>query len=190
MASTEEALGSPQFEHDRRAFAADLMRTGNVTSGRADSLAAFAVREAYQRRVPPALVFGVMMIENPDLKSSARSSVGAVGLMQVYPKAWRQALSRHFGSNLRDDRTNLRYGVYILSHLVYKSDQWGTDPDSVVRKGLLRYNGCVRGTNTKNCHRYPDIVRRNIDRMAVAQCGTAGYQRCVAEPMRLSMRGE
>ena len=190
MATTEEALESPRFEADRKAFAADLMRTGNVTAVRADSLASIAVREAYQRRVPPALVFGVMMVENPDLKSAARSRVGAVGLMQIYPRAWLETLSRHFGSNLRDDRTNLRYGVYILSHLVYKSDMWGNHPDSTLRRGLLRYNGCVRGTNTRNCHRYPDVVRSRIESMAISQCGTAGYQRCVSEPLRLSMRGE
>ena len=190
MASAEEAMGSPRFEADRRAFAADLFRTGRVSVARADSLASYAVREAYQRRVPPALVFGVMMVENPLLKSAARSRVGAVGLMQIYPRAWKDALSRHFGSDLRDDRTNLRYGVFILSHLVYKSDMWGNHPDSTLRKGLLRYNGCVRGTNTPDCHRYPDAVRSRIDRMAISQCGAAGYDRCVSEPIRLSMRGE
>jgi soluble lytic murein transglycosylase-like protein len=191
-APIELAIGSPRFEADRRAFAKDLLATGNVGAARADSLATFAVREADQRRVPPALVFGVMMVENPDLKSSARSSVGAVGLMQIYPRAWKQALSRRFGSNLRDDQTNLRYGVFILSHLVYKSDVWGNHPDSTIRKGLLRYNGCVRGTNTRNCHRYPDVVRDRIEQLAVAQCGADafGYSRCVSEPLRLSMRGD
>ena len=190
MATAEEAMESPRFEADRRAFAEDLLRTGNVTAARANALATIAVREAYQRRVPPALVFGVMMVENPSLKSTARSRVGAVGLMQIYPRAWLETLSRHFGSNLRDDRTNLRYGVYILSHLVYKSDMWGNDPDDTLRRGLLRYNGCVRGTNTRNCHRYPDVVRSRIESMAIAQCGTSGYERCVTEPLRLSMRGE
>ncbi len=185
-----EALETPRFQADRRAFAADLFRTGNVSVGRADSLAAFAVREAYQRRVPPALVFGVMMVENPDLKQSARSNVGALGLMQIDPRAWLKTLSPRFGSNLRDDETNLRYGVFILSHLLYKSDRWGTEPDSAVRKGLLRYNGCVRGANTRGCHRYPDVVRERVERLAVAQCGLSGYQRCVSDPLRLSMRGE
>ena len=43
---------------------------------RAWQLADVAVREAYTRRVPPALVLGVMMTENDELKSTARSSVG------------------------------------------------------------------------------------------------------------------
>ena len=75
-ANGDVALMSPQFEIDRRAFMEDLIRTTDVTPTRADSLATFAVREAYRRRVPPALVFGVLMVENRDLKSTARSNAG------------------------------------------------------------------------------------------------------------------
>jgi soluble lytic murein transglycosylase-like protein len=180
------ALTTPQFEADRKAFAADLVRTGNVDAPRADSLATFAVREAYVRHVPPALVFGVMMTEDGGLVSSARSKVGAVGLMQIDPKAWVRSLGRHFGTNLRNDETNLRYGVYILSHLIYSSAD-SLSADSIVRRGLLRYNGCVRGTNTPNCKSYPDVVRSRIEQMAVSQCGDGGYDRCVAKPMQVAM---
>ena len=188
-ASGEVAMMSPQFEVDRRAFMEDLLRTSGITPGRADSLATFAVREAYRRRVPPALVFGVMMVENRDLKSSARSSAGAIGLMQIDPTAWVRSLGKRFGTNLRNDETNLRYGVFILSHLLYDSDDGTAPSDSAsvhgsLRRGLLRYNGCVRGTNTKNCFRYPEIVRTRIDTLAIAQCGWRGYERCVAEPLR------
>ena len=51
--SGDVALLSPQFEIDRRAFMEDLMRTVEITRGRADSVATFAVREAYRRRIPP-----------------------------------------------------------------------------------------------------------------------------------------
>lgn len=188
QAPVELAVGMPQFEADRRAFAADLVGTGQVTPERADSLASFAVREAYRRRVPPALVFGVMLTENARLQSRARSNVGAVGLMQVYPKVWRQALGKHFGTDLRDDRTNLRYGVYILSHFLYRADSLSAGDDALtdVRTGLLRYNGCVRGTNTKHCHTYPDVVQRRIEQFARAQCAD-GFDRCVAEPLRVAM---
>jgi hypothetical protein len=30
-----------------------------------------------------------------------------------------------------------------------------------VRRALLRYNGCVTGSNTPNCRRYPSKVLRN-----------------------------
>lgn len=180
------AIHTQRFDADRQAFAADLLRTGRLDSARADSLATYAVREAYTRRVPPALVFGVMLTENDDFDSSARSSVGAVGLMQIYPKAWVQSLGRHFGTDLRDDETNVRYGVYILSHLLHSVPD-SLAPDRSIRAGLLRYNGCVRGTNTPHCDRYPDIVRQRIEQLAVAQCGEDGFEGCVAEPLRRSL---
>ena len=188
-ADVELAMLSPQFEIDRRAFMEDLLRTSEISSSRADSLATFAVREAYRRRVPPALVFGVMMVENRNLKSSARSNAGAIGLMQIYTTAWVRALGKRFGTNLRNDETNLRYGVFILSHLLYDSDPDNMPSDSAtvhgsLRRGLLRYNGCVRGTNTKNCFKYPEIVRTRIDTLAISQCGWRGYERCVAEPLK------
>ena len=189
--SGDVALLSPQFEIDRRAFMQDLMRTTDITPGRADSVATFAVREAYRRRVPPALVFGVLMVENRDLKSHARSNAGAVGLMQVDAATWVTTLGKRFGTNLSNDETNLRYGVFILSHLLYDSDD-DAPADSAnvhgsLRRGLLRYNGCVRGTNTKNCFRYPEIVRTRIDTFAIAQCGWRGYERCVAEPLKYAL---
>ena len=189
--SGDVALMSPQFEIDRRAFMEDLMRTVEITPGRADSVATFAVREAYRRRVPPALVFGVLMVENRELKSSARSSAGAVGLMQIDASTWVSSLGKRFGTNLRNDETNLQYGVFILSHLLYNSDKdtasRATNVHGSLRRGLLRYNGCVRGTNTKNCFRYPEIVRTRIDTFALSQCGWRGYERCVAEPMKYAL---
>ena len=190
--SGDVALMSPQFEIDRRAFMEDLIRTTGSTPSRADSLATFAVREAYRRRIPPALVFGVLMVENRELKSSATSNAGAVGLMQIDTSTWVSSLGKRFGTNLRNDETNLQYGVFILSHLLYDSDDDTVATDSAnvhgsLRRGLLRYNGCVRGTNTKNCFRYPEIVRTRIDTFAIAQCGWRGYERCVAEPLRYAL---
>ena len=56
-----------------------------------------------------------------------------------------------------------------------------------LRKGLLRYNGCVRGTNTPNCFRYPDKVQQHVERMALSQCAGRSFEACVAEPMRLML---
>ena len=190
MTDSAAAFASAQFEADRRAFAADLVATGRVDAARADSLAAFAVREAYSKHIPPALVFGVLLTENATFKSHAQSNVGAVGLMQIYPKVWVPALGKLFGRNLRDDETNLRYGVHILSHYVYAASKKMDDPALAagsVRTGLLRYNGCVRGTNTPNCQTYPDKVMRAVERFAVAQCGGSGYAGCVEQPLRLRL---
>lgn len=184
-ASAEEAMRSPRFEQDRRAFVEDLLRTGQMKAERAEKLATYAVRESYVRKVPPALVFGVLMVENPDFRSTARSSVGAVGLMQIHPGPWVGTLGRLFGRNLRDDETNIRYGVYILGHLVHSGSDW-MDPDSTVRRGLLRYNGCVRGSNTRDCFRYPDKVRDRVERLALSQCGEGGYRSCVSDALRVS----
>ena len=186
---SDAALQTEQFAVDRQAFARDLVSTGRVRPARADSLAMFAVREAYRRRVPPALVFGVLLTENSSFKSHARSSVGAVGLMQVYGKVWIPTLGKLFGRDLRNDETNLRYGVHILSHYVYRAAARSDsgEPDGVVRTGLLRYNGCVRGANTAGCHRYPDKVRLAVERYATAQCGAVGFAGCVEEPLRLSL---
>ena len=187
LASADSAIGSEQFEEDRQAFVADLVATGRVEPTRAESLATFAVREAYRKRVPPALVFGVLVTENNAFRSRARSNVGAVGLMQVHRKVWVPTLGKLFGRDLWDDETNLRYGVHILSQNLYESAARALTAEGALSKGLLRYNGCVRGTNTPNCRRYPDRVRQAVERFAVAQCGDGGYARCVEEPMRLSI---
>jgi soluble lytic murein transglycosylase-like protein len=113
--------------------------------------------------------------------------VGAVGLMQVHRKVWVPLLGKIFGRDLANDETNLRYGVHILSENVYRSAGRARTTTAALSKGLLRYNGCVRGTNTRNCHRYPDKVREAVERHAQAQCGAGGYARCVEEPMRMSI---
>ena len=180
----EDALATSMFLRDRNAFALDLVATGKVKFARAIRLADVAVREAYRRQVPPALVLGVLLTENDELKSTARSRQGALGLMQIHPGPWRSALGELFGRNLRNDTTNLRYGVYILGHLskrsVADSTPW--------RTALLRYNGCVRGTNTRDCFRYPDVVRREVLRSARETCAGADFERCVIAPLRLGAR--
>jgi hypothetical protein len=186
--SSDSATRTPQFEADRRAFTLDLLRTGQLQRERADSLATFAVREAYLRKVPPALVFGVMLTENARFESKANSNVGAVGLMQIYPRYWIRELGERFGTNLNDDETNLRYGVFILSRYLDNASDDSADVGHFVRRGLLKYNGCVRGTNTHNCKQYPDVVRARIEQYAVAQCGTLGYDGCVAEPLRRKLQ--
>jgi soluble lytic murein transglycosylase-like protein len=180
----EDAVASSRFLRDRNAFALDLVATGKVKFPRAIRLADVAVRESYRRQVPPALVLGVMLTENDELKSTARSRQGALGLMQIHPGPWRSALGEIFGRNLRNDTTNLRYGVYILSYLSRvapeDSAQW--------RTALLRYNGCRRGTNTRDCFAYPEVVRREVQRSARVTCAGASFYDCVVAPLRVGAR--
>ena len=175
-----QIVGSPEFERDRAAFAADLVKTGRMSQERADSVAFYAVRESYLNAIPPAVVFGVMLTENAKFVSSALSNVGAVGLMQVYPKIWIKALKDRFGTDLASDSTNLKYGIYILKQYI-KSDS-GTVKPNDVSTGLLRYNGCVRGTNTPNCKTYPTKVKTYVEREAESICGNKSFYDCIAKP--------
>ena len=173
-------VASPEFERDRTAFAADLVATGHMDPARADTVAYYAVREAYLRGIPPAVVFGVMLTENSRFVSKALSNVGAVGLMQVYPKVWLKALQEKFGADLATDSTNLKYGVYILSTYI-KTDK-GAASAGAVNKGLLHYNGCVRGTNTPQCHNYPDKVAGYVKKQGGSICGNKSFYYCIAKP--------
>jgi soluble lytic murein transglycosylase-like protein len=184
-----DALATSMFLRDRNAFALDLVSTGKVKFARAIRLADVAVREAYRRQVPPALVLGVLLTENDEVKSTARSKQGALGLMQIHPGPWRPALGDLFGRNLRNDTTNLRYGVYILGHLARRTvESTAPDTNPQWRTALLRYNGCVRGTNTPDCKRYPDVVRRTVQRSAQTICAGRDFERCVVTPLRLGSR--
>ena len=188
---------SPEFVDQRRRFAADLVATGRMSQARADSIAHYAVREAFLRGVPPAVIFGVMLTENAQFISRARSNVGAVGLMQVYPKYWFKQLSKQFGDpNIEADSTNLRYGVFILEHYLKPRGKKATGehviataPGSLM-KGLLRYNGCVRGTNTPRCHTYPNKVQRFVEQDAQALCGDQTFYQCIAQPFMAGLLGQ
>jgi soluble lytic murein transglycosylase-like protein len=168
--------------------AADLVRTGRMSQTRADSIATFAVREAYIRGIPPALIFGLMLTENATFVSKATSNVGAIGLMQIYPKYWLKPLGKRFGTDLEDDETNIRYGVYIMQE--YLKPRLGQPMSrEQVRKGLLRYNGCVRGTNTPRCHTYPNKIARYVERDARALCGGRGFYECITRPFVTGLLG-
>ena len=173
-------VASPKFEEDRKKFAADLVATGHVVPARADSIAYYAVRESYVRGIPPAVVFGVMLTENSRFVSGAMSDVGAVGLMQIYPRVWLKALQAKFGKDLATDSTNVKYGVYILSTYVKSTGGAVTQKD--LTKGLLRYNGCVRGTHTPHCRTYPTKVQQYVERQGESLCGNKSLYECIGKP--------
>lgn len=181
-------VGRLGFEADRRAFAQDLLGTGHVGSARAWRIADAAVRQAYALQIPPALVLGVMLTENTTLKPSARSNVGAQGLMQIMPRLWKPVLGRLYGRDLRDDATNVRYGIHILRYM-HNDVSGSLGPDGTYRRALLRYNGCVRGTNTRDCHRYPDVVQRYVLRNAKSICRGRTFRECVVLPLYRSRWG-
>jgi hypothetical protein len=176
-------MATNRFQEEKRNFYEDLMRTGQLDSARADSIAQFAVREAFIRNISPALVFGVMLTENAKFISGAMSNVGAVGLMQVYPKVWlKKQYIDSLGGDLASDSTNVRYGVFILSQYFHPKTRSGDVRTRDYRDALLHYNGCVKGTNTPNCKSYPDKVRRYVEASATSICDGRSFYQCIAKP--------
>ena len=95
------------------------------------------------------MLLAVLLVENPALEPKARSFVGAVGLMQVMPfhaGEWRPC-----APDLEDVDANVCHGARIFAHYL-----GATNGD--LDRALLRYNGCVKGTNTPDCGRYPTRV--------------------------------
>lgn len=115
----------------------------------ADRAAAAVVAEGEKHNLDASLLVGLMIIENAKIDPVARSNVGATGLMQVMP--FHRGKWGCESTNLADIESNICHGVNILADLVKRSPS--------LDRALLRYNGCVRGTNTPNCHTYPKKVR-------------------------------
>jgi hypothetical protein len=113
-----------------------------------DRIAASLVKEGRRRHLGSSLLLGVLLTENPDLDPSAKSSVGARGLMQVMPF---HAGKWGCGStDLFNIESNICHGVAVLADNLSGARN--------LPQALLGYNGCVRGTNTPDCHKYPRVV--------------------------------
>ncbi|CAN5888377.1 hypothetical protein BH23GEM9_BH23GEM9_01070 [soil metagenome] len=127
-----------------------VLRRRGVNETTARQVAWPLVQHAYRKGLDPAFVVSIVLIESGG-KPSATSFVGARGLMQVMP-LW-AGQWRGCGRDLYDIEGNLCHGTSILAWYLERNP--GDE-----RKALLGYNGCVRGTNTPNCHTYPDKVAR------------------------------
>ncbi|MBO5939370.1 MAG: lytic transglycosylase domain-containing protein [Clostridia bacterium] len=88
--------------------------------------------------VPEHLIFSVIKVES-DFDPYARSSVGAVGLMQMMPSTFEWLTGEeHLNENLSalrltDPEVSIRYGTYYLRYLYLKFGNWDTV--------LAAYNG-------------------------------------------------
>jgi soluble lytic murein transglycosylase-like protein len=121
------------------------------------------VREARRTGLEPRLLLAVLLVENPWINPDARSPVGATGLMQVMPLhrgQWPQCAPR-----LDDVDANICHGAHIFAAYLHKER-------GNIDRALLRYNGCVNGTNTPNCHQYPNHVYARAGRASVLAWGT------------------
>ncbi|MBR9990794.1 MAG: lytic transglycosylase domain-containing protein [Gemmatimonadetes bacterium] len=120
------------------------------------------VREARRTELEPRLLLAVLLVENPWIDPGATSFMGAQGLMQVMPfhrGQWKPCEPR-----LDDVDANICHGARIFAWNL-KATKGDVD------KALLRYNGCVRGTNTPDCHQYPNHVYARAGRASVMAWG-------------------
>ncbi len=120
-------------------------------------IAVSLVREGRSTGVEPRLLLAVLLVENPWLNPQAESFVGARGLMQVMPLHRGQW---GCGDSLEDVESNICHGAKIFAS--YLNAEKGN-----VERALLRYNGCVKGTNTPNCHTYPNHVFARAGRASI-----------------------
>ncbi|HMG71796.1 MAG TPA: lytic transglycosylase domain-containing protein [Gemmatimonadaceae bacterium] len=123
----------------------------------AQRIAEAIVVEGGKKNINPALLVGVLITEDAKLDPNAKSSVGARGLMQVMPfhaGKWKGCTS----ADLFEIDSNICHGVSILADLIKRSPN--------VERALQRYNGCVRGTNTPNCHTYSGKVLKFAEQAA------------------------
>lgn len=120
-------------------------------------IAVSLVREGRKTQIEPRLLLAVLLVENPWLNPTAESFVGARGLMQVMPMHRGQW---GCGDTLDDIESNICHGAKIFAS--YLTSEKGN-----VERALLRYNGCVRGTNTPDCHMYPNHVFARAGRASI-----------------------
>lgn len=167
-ASERGASFEDVFLRQVHAFYHDLLDAHPVPERRARRIAVRAVEAAFQHRIPPALVFGVMHTENDAFDPRARGPVDEIGLMQIRPTIWLPELRGLYGSDLEDEATNILYGVTILRRYADKSGgQW--------RETLLRYNGWGP--------QYPGRVRRSVEEEARRLCPSGSFLECAARPL-------
>jgi soluble lytic murein transglycosylase-like protein len=138
---------APGSEEER---IAGILSKYSSDRARVNRIAAAIVKEGHRRNIGSSLLVGVLLTEDPALDPRAKSSVGAIGLMQVMPfHAGNWGCS---SGNLFDIEANICHGVAILADNLKSAH--------TLPSALLGYNGCVHGTNTPGCWRYASTVYR------------------------------
>jgi soluble lytic murein transglycosylase-like protein len=135
-------------------------------SGMAERIARAIVKEAKRLRVEPSLLTGVLLTENARLEPRAVSSRGALGLMQV--------MRFHAGeydcasTDLLQVESNICHGARVFEYYLKRTGN--------VRQALRRYNGCVSGSHTRKCGRYPSKVLRTAREVRYELLRYPGYR--------------
>ena len=171
-AATPRTDAAMRFRQQVQAFTDDLISAG-ADVFLAQRTAYPAVAEAWRWRLPPALLFGMMVTES-GLDPHARSRIGALGLLQVRPDVWVPSLGRLYGTDLRDPETNVRYGAHVVAVFARRSGgRWDLT--------LQSYSGNARGYALK--------VMRAIKRYGRRQCPSGDLDACVGLPLYWAYSG-
>ena len=104
-------VAEPDWDDERRAFAARLERSYGVDHEDAVEFAGWILEAAVRQALEPELLASLVRAES-NFRKEARSIMGAVGPAQVRPDLWRQFC----GSDLYDPEQNLYCGALILGH--------------------------------------------------------------------------
>ena len=121
----------------------------------ADRVASAVVYEAGRAHISPSVLAAVLLIENASFDTSAVSSEGAIGLMQVMPM--HVGNYRCLSGDLLNVEANICHGARLLQMHLRRTKS--------LESALRRYNGCVRGRNTPRCQQYPVRVMRTASRL-------------------------
>jgi soluble lytic murein transglycosylase-like protein len=158
LLSLPVAVVQPNSQEEEIYRVSRVLRLHTKDTLLADRIARAFVIEGGKKDIDPALLIGVLLTEDATLDVHARSSVGARGLMQIMP--FHSGKYGCASPDLYNVEANICHGVAILAEYMGRT--------KTVEKALLRYNGCVRGRNTPNCHTYPNKVLR-YSRTAASQ---------------------
>jgi len=132
-----------------------VLRRYARNGGEADEIAEAVVAEGKRRKIDPAMIVGIMLVES-EMNPRARSFVGARGLMQVMP--FHRGRWGCKSKDLYDIEGNICHGVSVLADNIKRAPN--------LRVALQRYNGCVKGTNTPRCGTYSKKVMTATNRTA------------------------
>ena len=88
----------------------------------------FVAKYSSEYNVPEELIWAIIKTES-GFDSSAESSVGAVGLMQLMPETFSEISTYRLKEGLDlgmryDPETNIRYGTYYLAYLYDRYGNW------------------------------------------------------------------
>ncbi|MBE6708178.1 MAG: lytic transglycosylase domain-containing protein [Ruminococcaceae bacterium] len=89
----------------------------------------FVERYSEEYGVPEYIIYSTIKVES-NFNSSAESSAGAIGLMQLMPETFKYLMAEmkedYKADLIYGPETNIRYGTYYLSKLYLKYGKWDT----------------------------------------------------------------